>query len=294
MQEFEMTDLGLMKYFLGVEVNQGDDGISMRQMKYAKEVLNRFLMLDCNSVKNPIVPGCVITKTGVGSKVDDSEYKSMVGSLMYLTVTRPDLMYGVCFISRFMSNPKEEHLALAKRILRYIKGTINYGLFYGRNFSLELQVYTDSDYARDIEDRKCTSGYVCMLSNAAICWSSRKQEIVTLSSTEAEYVAATSCACHCMWLTGLLEEIKDEKLGPVLIKCDNSSTIKLSKNPVMHRRTKHIDVRFHYLRNLVNEGRIQLVFCPTTEQLADVMTKPVKLESFEKMRRMLGVIELDY
>lgn len=168
-----------------------------------------------------------------------------------------------------------------------------YGLFYKRNAESSLQVYTDSDYAREVEDRKRTSGYVCVLSQASICWTSKKQEIVTLSSTEAKYVAATACACHCVWLKGLPEEIKNEAIESVEIKCDNSSTIKLSKNPVMHRRTKHIDVRFHYLKNLVNDKKIQLTFCSTQDQVADVMTKPVKLEVFEKMRRMLGVIKLE-
>ncbi|KAJ0509944.1 putative RNA-directed DNA polymerase [Helianthus annuus] len=293
MQEFEMTDLGTMKYFLGIEVNQYKEGISICQKKYAKEVLERFGMWESNGVKNPIVPGTVLTKAGGGKEVDGTEFKRLVGSLMYLTVTRPDIMYVVCLISRFMSNPKEEHLQLAKRVLRYVKDTYNFGLLYARKSGLKLQVYTDSDFARDREDRRCTSGYVCLLSEAAICWSSRKQEIVTLSSTDAEYVAATTCACHCVWLKGLLQEMSNKLIGTVEVKCDNNSTIKLSKNPVMHRRTKHIDVRFHYLRDLVNQEQVQLVFCPTGDQVADVMTKPVKLEVFEKMRKLMGVKEIE-
>ncbi|XP_076896548.1 secreted RxLR effector protein 161-like [Bidens hawaiensis] len=170
-----------------------------------------------------------------------------------------------------MANPREEHVKLAKRILRYVKGTYCFGLLYERNNVKRLQVFTNTDYARDTGDRKCTSGYACILSNVAICWSSRKQEIVTLSSTEAEYVAATTCACHGVWLKGLMEELLGEaigvmeiqcdnsstiKLSKMEIQCDNSSTIKLSKNPVMHRRTKHIEVRFHYLRELVNRGQV--------------------------------------
>lgn len=293
MQEFEMTDLGRMRYFLGVEITQYKSGIGMCQKKYAKEILERFNMWESNGVKNPIVPGVMVTKAGVGAKVDSTEYKRLVGSLMYLTVTRADLTYGVCFISRFMSDPREEHMQLAKRILRYVKETYSFGLLYERSVVKGLQVYTDSDYARDTEDRRSTSGYACILSNAAISWSSRKQDIVTLSSTEAEYVAATTCACHSVWLKGLMEEILSESIGVVDILCDNSSTIKLSKNPVMHRRTKHIEVRFHYLRDLVNEGKVQLVFCSTDDQVADVMTKPVKLEVFERMRKLMGVRDLE-
>ncbi|KAD6795278.1 hypothetical protein E3N88_06174 [Mikania micrantha] len=127
MLEFEMTNLGRMKYFLGVEVLQSDEGIRMGQMKYAIEILERFNMWDSNGVKNPIVPGSTVTKTGDKTKVDETMYKSLVGSLMYLTVTRPDLMYAVCYISRFMADPRDEHLQLAKRILRYVKSTYGYG-----------------------------------------------------------------------------------------------------------------------------------------------------------------------
>jgi hypothetical protein len=153
--------------------------------------------------------------------------------------------------------------------------------------------YTDSDYARDVDDRKSTSGYVFILSEAAVCWSSKKQAIVTLSSTEAEYVAATSCACHCVWMIGVLEQIGYENCECIDIRCDNSSSIKLSKNPVMHRRTKHIDVRYHYLRDLSNQGVVKLVFCGTQEQIADIMTKPLKLDQFVKLRRLLGVQPLE-
>lgn len=286
--EFEMTDLGKMKFFLGVEIYQGDDGIHISQTKYAKEILERFGMENCNSVKNPIVPGTVVDKNG-NQDTDATLYKQLIGCLMYLTVTRPDLMFVVCLISRFMADPKEEHMMLAKRVLRYVKGTLDFGVFYGRSFEVELLGFTDSDYARDMNDRKSTSGYVFLLNGSAICWSSRKQDIVALSSTEAEYVAATSAACHSVWLMGILRDLGVEISKCFDIMCDNSSTIKLSKNPVMHRRTKHIDVRYHYLRNLTNEGAIRLIFCGTKDQVADILTKPIKLDQFEKLREKLGV-----
>lgn len=291
-KEFEMTDMGKMKFFLGVEVHQSNSGIHICQKKYAKEVLERFHMWDCNSVKNPIVPGTIITKEG-NRGADATVYKQLVGCLMYLTVTRPDLMFVVCLIARFMADPKEEHMLIAKRVLRYLKGTFDYGVFYGRSSNTNLLGYTDSDYARDMEDRKSTSGYVFMLNGAAICWSSRKQDIVTLSSTEAEYVAATSAACHYVWLKGMLQELEIVNEEGIDIMCDNSSAIKLSRNPVMHRRTKHIDVRYHYLRNLVNEGVLKLVFCGTNDQVADIMTKPIKLDQYEKLRYRLGVQRME-
>jgi hypothetical protein len=291
-KEFEMTDMGRMKFFLGVEVHQDDNGIHICQKKYAREVLQKFKMWNSNSVRNPIIPGTATSKDG-GNTVDATLFKQLVGSLMYLTVTRPDLMYVVCLIARYMANPREEHLLIAKRVLRYLRGTVELGIFYKRSSSLNMAAYlvgyTDSDYARDSDDRKSTSGYVFLLNGSAVCWSSRKQSIVALSSTEAEYVAATSSACHCVWLKGMLEELSLLKGTCVDILCDNSSAIKLSRNPVMHRRTKHIDVRFHYLRDLTNEGVIKLEFCGTKDQIADIMTKPIKLDQFEKLRDSLGV-----
>ncbi|KAL9295969.1 putative RNA-directed DNA polymerase [Arabidopsis thaliana] len=149
-------------------------------------------MDESNAVKNPIVPGTKLTKDENGEKVDETMFKQLVGSLMYLTVTRPDLMYGVCLISRFMSNPRMSHWLAAKRILRYLKGTVELGIFYRRrkNRSLKLMAFTDSDYAGDLNDRRSTSGFVFLMASGAICWASKKQPVVALSTTEAEYIAA--------------------------------------------------------------------------------------------------------
>lgn len=286
--EFEMTDLGKMRYFLGVEVLQNSKGIHLCQKKYAREVLERFGMGECNSVKNPIVPGSKLTREVGGKKVDATQFKQLIGSLMYLTATRPDLMYSVCLISRYMADPTEEHLLAAKRVLRYLKGTLELGVFYGRKGAIELFAYTDSDYAGDYDDRKSTSGYVFKLSGGAVAWSSKKQPIVTLSTTEAEYVAAAACACQCIWMKRVLNHFSPQSKC-ITVFCDNSSAIKLSKNPVLHGRSKHIDVRFHFLRNLTRDGVVELKYYSTSEQLADIMTKPLKLESFLKLRELLGM-----
>lgn len=236
-----------------------------------------------------MVPGSELTKTGDGVRIDSTFYKQIVGSLMYLTATRPDVMFVVSFISRFMDCPTELHFQEAKRILRYLKGTIDFGVFYKKGGSEELIAYTDSDYARDLDDRKSTSGYVFMLSSGAVSWSSKKQPIVSLSTTEAEFITATSCACQAIWLRRILEALKNVQHDSTTIYCDNSSAIKLSKNPVMHGRCKHIDVRFHFLRELTKDGIVEMVHCSTQEQVADIMTKPLKLDAFLKMRDLLGV-----
>jgi hypothetical protein len=291
-RNFAMTDLGKMSYFLGVEVIQNDTGIFINQQKYASEILTRFGMELCNMVCSPIVPGTRLSKDENGKSVDSTNFKQMVGCLMYLIATRPDMCYSICLIARYMERPTEIHLAAAKRILRYLKGTVNFGILYRRGvLNQELKGWTDSDYAGDVDDRKSTSGYVFKLGSGAISWSSKKQPIVTLSTTEAEFVAAASCACQGVWLRRILQQLGQDQHKATLIFCDNSSSIKLSKNPILHGRCKHIDVRYHFLRDLTKEGVVELAHCSTNDQIADIMTKPLKLESFVKMRTELGVCD---
>ena len=292
--EFDMTDLGKMRYFLGIEVIQKpEEGIFICQRKYAAEVIDMFGMQHHNPVCNPIVPGQKIGRDEAGEKVDPTLYKQMVGSLMYLTASRPDLMFVVCLLSRFMASPTQLHLGVAKRVLRYLKGTLECGIWYRRGAMSDLVAYTDSDYASDIDDSKSTSGYVFLMSGGAVAWSSRKQPIVTLSTTEAEYVAAVGCACQAIWMRRILKEISHVQAKEMVVLCDNTSTIKLSKNAVMHGRSKHIRVRYHFLRDLTKQGVIELAYCNTEMQLADMMTKPLKLVSFQKARAAFGMITLN-
>lgn len=246
-------------------------------------------MVDCNPVQNPIVSSVKLTKDAEGEKIDCTYYKQLIGNLMYLFATRLDMMYAITIISRFMEAPKEFHFAVAKRVLRYLRGTTNYGLFYKKSESDQLVGFSDSDYAGDLEDRKSTSCYVFMLSSGAISWSSKKQQVVALSTTEVEFIATASCACQGVWLRRILEELHCKQKGPTHIYCDNNSTIKLSKNPVLHGRSKHIDVRFHFLRNLTKEEIVELLCCHSQDQVADILTKPLKLEAFVKLRGLLGV-----
>ncbi|GKV28920.1 hypothetical protein SLEP1_g37906 [Rubroshorea leprosula] len=280
MVEVDMSDLGLMHYYLGIEVDQSATGIFISQKKYVQDILDRFRMKDCNPVSTPIDVGMKLVKNPEGKKVNSTLYKQIVGSLMYLTATRPDIMHVVSLINRYMESPKEMHLLAAKRILGYLKGTVEYGLFYKKGEKSNMFGFTDSDFARDVDDRKSTSGYVFMMGTTAVSWSSRKQLIVTLSTTEAEFVAATSCACQVIWLLRILEECHSKQEEPLIIFCDNNSTIKLSKNPILHGRCKHIDVRNYFLRDLVKEGVIDLVYCRSEDQLADIFTKPLKLSAF--------------
>jgi len=292
LKEFDMSDLGNMHFFLGIEVVQREDGIFICQRKYALEILTKFGMLESNEVSSPIIPGVKISKDKDGTPVDETYFKQLVGSLMYLTATRPDMMFVTCLVSRYMAKPTNLHLQTIKRALRYLKGTVSYGIYYRKDGNGELRVYTDSDYAGDVEDRKSTSGYVFLLNFGAVSWCSKKQPIVTLSTTEAEFVAAAMCTCQAIWIKRILKELRYNDEYCTRIWCDNSSTIKLSKNPVMHGRSKHIDVRYHFLRNLTKEGLMDLVHCGSRDQLADIMTKPLKAEDFQRLRNSLGVCDL--
>jgi len=208
---------------------------------------------------------------------------------MYLTITRPNLMYSVCLISRYIADPTKEHLLVAKRVLRYLKGTLELGVFYPREGAIELFAYTDNDYAGDYDDKKSTSGYVFKLSGGAVVWASKKQHAVTLSIIEAEYVAAVACACQSIWMKKVLNHFNPSHSKYIIVFCDNLSAIKLSKNPVLHGRSKHIGMRFHFLCNLTRDGVVELKYCDTSEQFADIMTKPLKLESFVKLLELLGM-----
>jgi hypothetical protein len=234
LREFDMTYLGSMRFFLGIEVLQRIDDIFIYQKKYALEILKRFEMLESNEVSSSIVPGFKVNKDEDGITVDETYFKQLVGILMYLTATRPDMMFVTSLIRRFMAKPTELHVQAAKRALRYLKGTVNYGIPYKKDEDDGLFAFTYSDYAGDVEYRNSTNGYVFLLSSGAVTWSSKKQPIVTLSTTEVEFVAAAVCACQAIWMKRVLREFKYNNEACTLIRCDNNSTIKVSKNPVMY------------------------------------------------------------
>ncbi|CAL8991938.1 unnamed protein product, partial [Prunus brigantina] len=191
----------------------------------------------------------LLQKVGAGKLVNPTFFKQLVGSLRYLTATRPDITFGVGLISRFMEAPRQLHMQAAKRILRYVKGTQSDGIFYSANCPVKLVGYTDSDWA-----------------------------VVALSSTEAEYIAATNSATQAVWLRQLLGALHHEQKSPTTIYCDNNSAIALARNPVFHGRTKHIHVKFHYIRDLVNDKVVEVQYCPTGEQIADIFTKGLKID----------------
>lgn len=250
-------------------------------------------MAGCKPTKYPMDPKLVLTKDPDGSVVHSTEYKSLVGGLRYLVHTRPDIAFSVGVVSRYMERPTTLHFSAVKRILRYIKGTTEYGLIYSKNSgNNELTGYSDSDLAGHIDDRRSTGGVVFYLNESVITWVSQKQKCVALSSCEAEFMAATAAACQGIWLKNLLTEITGDDPGPVILYVDNKSAIDLARNPVFHGRSKHIDIRYHFIRECVERGQIKVEYVKTDEQRADTLTKALPIVKFERMRKLLGVRNL--
>jgi hypothetical protein len=295
MREFEMTDLGHISYFLGIEFYKSSRGLLMHQKRYASEVLKRFDMVNCNHAVTPAEARLQLSKDSDDADVDPTQFRRLIGSLRYLCNTRPDLTYSVGVVSRFMQKPKLSHLSAAKRILRYIRGSLDYGILFpsaDRGMKCKLTAYTDSSWCGDVDDRKSTAGYVFLLGGAPVAWCSRKESVVALSSCEAEYIAASLCACQAAWMENLIDEIMGENHGAIEMNIDNMSAINLAKNPVSHGKSKHIEMRFHYLREQVNNGKLVLKHCRSEDQIADIMTKAVQTDVFKRLRNMIGLCPL--
>ncbi|GAB2292881.1 hypothetical protein Dimus_038225 [Dionaea muscipula] len=287
-----MTDLGEMSYYLGIKVEQTPEGIFISQQSYICKVLAQFNMSGCNSVSTPISVGTRLSKCGSGEPVDPSIYRSLVGSLRYVTCTRPDILFAVGLVCRYMEAPTVEHLLACKRILRYLKGTLTYGAwYYSAKSDCALSGFSDSDWGNDLDCRRSTTGFLFSLGSTPFTWVSKLQPIVTLSSSEAEYVAIAAAVSHCIWLRQLLEEVHLLQPQPTVIGVDNQSAIAIAKNPVYHDRSKHIDVRFHFLRDSVANGVVKLIYVKTQDQVADILTKPLSLHVFARLRSLLGVID---
>ncbi|KAK2392639.1 putative mitochondrial protein [Trifolium repens] len=294
--EFEMTDLGKLTYFLGMELLETSGGIVLHQAKYAKEILRKFEMVDCNSSVTPADTKVKIEDDDTSEAVDSTMFRQLVGSLRYLCQSRPDISYAVGYISRFMSKPLKSHFLAAKRILRYINGTVHYGVLFpysSNRETLELVGFSDADWCGDKIERKSTSGYLFKFQGAPVSWCSKKQSVIALSSCEAEYVARSLASCQANWLQSLLSEMGIIEDITVVLNLDNKSAINLAKNPISHGKSKHIETRFHFLRDQVSKGKLKLEFCSSEDQQADILTKVVKRDQFLKLRREIGVVNFE-
>nr|CAN64305.1 hypothetical protein VITISV_026331 [Vitis vinifera] len=286
--EFEMSMMGELNFFLGLQIKQLKEGTFINQAKYIRDLLKRFNMEEAETMKTPMSSSIKLDMDEKGKPVNSTMYRGMIGSLLYLTASRPDIMYSVCLCVRFQFCSKESHLSAIKRILRYLKGTMDIGLWYPKGDNFELIGYSDADFAGCKVERKNTSGTCHFLRHSLISWHSKKQNSVALSTAEAEYIAADLCCAQILWMKQTLSDF-NVIFEHVPIKCDNTSAINISKNPVQHSRTKHIEIRHHFLRDHAQKGDITLEFVSTKDQLVDIFTKPLSEEQFVDIRRQLGM-----
>ena len=290
--EFEMSMMGELNFFLGLQIKQSKEGIFINQSKYIKDILKKFEMEHSKTMGTPMSSSIKLDKDENGKVVDITKYRGMIGSLLYLTASRPDIMFSVCLCARFQSNPKESHLSAVKRILKYLHGTMNLELWYPKGTQFNITSYSDADFAGCRTDRKSTSGTCHFLGYALVSWFSKKQNSVALSTTEAEYISAASCCAQILWIKQTLKDF-GMNYDHVPIKCDNTSAINLSKNSILSSRAKHIDIRHHFLRDHMQKGDIMLEFVCTENQLVDIFTKPLSEDRFSMIRRELGMVDFN-
>ncbi|GJZ21726.1 hypothetical protein Tco_0558765 [Tanacetum coccineum] len=268
-----------------------EDGIFFNQSKYIKEILKKFGLEDSKPTKTPMLAEIKLTKDDEVDSVDSTKYRGMIGSLFYLTTSRPDIMFSVSLCARFQENPKTNHLEAIKRIFIYSRSTTHLGLWYLKGTGIETIVYVDSDHAGYYVDQKSTSG-VCMFMGCCLTsWFFKKQTALAIFVTKAEYVSAGKACQQALWMKQALIEY-DIRLDDVPIMCDNKGTIDLNRYPVQHSRTKHIEIRYHFLRDNVQKGNISIKKVASKDNLADLLTKPLKQEIFNYLRLGLGMIEL--
>jgi histone deacetylase 1/2 len=294
-QDFALKDLGELHYFLGIEVNKVSDGLVLTQDKYASDLLKRVNMSGCKPVSTPLSTSEKLSAfegTLLGPN-DATRYRSIVGALQYLTLTRPDIAFSVNKVCQFLHAPTEIHWAAVKRILRYLRQDTKIGLKIQKCNSMLLSAFSDADWAGSVDDRRSTSGFAVFLGSNLVSWSARKQATVSRSSTEAEYKAVANATAEIMWIQTLLKELGIFSPRMARLWCDNMGAKYLSANPVFHARTKHIEVDFHFVRERVMSNQLQIDFVPTGDQIADGFTKALAVRQLQNFIYNLNLARCD-
>ncbi len=292
-QKFDMKDLGELRYFFGIEVIQSPKGIWLLQRQYALNKLSEYGMTGCKPISIPLEQNVKLSADEGDLVEDTTMYRRIVGSLIYMTITRPYLSYVVGVVSQFLQTPRKPHLDTVRRILIYIKHTLKCGIFYKAKSQLQVHGYTNADWADNVLDKISTSGFMFSFGSGAVSWSSKKQPTVALSSTEAEYKGVAIAPCEVVWLQKLFSDLGQSMDAHVVIYCDNISSILLANNSVYHVRTKHIEVHYHFIREKVLAKEIDLIHVSTENQVVDIFTKALSIDKLKRFRQMLGVLEVD-
>ena len=273
--QFEMKDFGPLNYFLGLEVSSFADGYYLTQAKYTSDMISRASITDSKIVDTHIEYNRCLNSHDGESPYDATLYRQFVGSLIYLTITRPNISYAVHEVSQFMAAPRSPHYVVVIRILRYLKDTIFDGLHFSSHSLLTFQAYSDADWVGDPTDRRSTTGYCFLMGDSFISWRRKKQTVVACSSTEAKYRALTVTTAELIWLRWLLHDLGVDCSTASKLHCDNRSAIQIAHNYVFHERTKHIEIDCHFIRHHLLQGTLTLQSVSSQDHLADIFTKPL-------------------
>ncbi|GJX21477.1 retrovirus-related pol polyprotein from transposon TNT 1-94 [Tanacetum coccineum] len=275
--KFKMSMMGKISFFLGLQISQSPRGIFINQSKYALESLKKYGFNSCDPVDTPMVEKSKLEEDKKGKVVDPSHYRGMIGTLLYLTTSRPDLQFATCMCALYQAWPTEKHLHAVRRIFWYLRGTVNQGLWYPKDSSIAQTAFADADHAGCQDTSRSTSGSMHFLGDRLVSWSSKRQKSIAISSTKAEYIALSGCCAQVLWMRS---QLIDYGFGfnKIPMYCDNKSVIALCCNNVQHSRSKHMDIRFHFIKEHVENGVIELYFDNMEYQLADIFTKALGRE----------------
>ncbi|KAD5508938.1 hypothetical protein E3N88_16641 [Mikania micrantha] len=299
---FAVKDLGDLHYFLGIEVIRHGSNLILSQQKYISDLIQKAGLSDCKAVPSPMSTSQILSSNDSPTLADPTRYRQIVGALQYASLSRPDITFAVNKVCQYMHTPTENHWSAVKRILRYLKGTSHFGLFIRHgsgstlhaftevNWNSTLRAFSDADWAGCPDDRRSTGGFAIYLGSNLISWNARKQRTVSRSSTESEYKAMADTVAELTWLEALLQELGIVSTVTPTLWCDNLGATYLSANPVFHARTKHVECDYHFVREKVSKGKLQVKFISTHDQLADVFTKPLPTQRFLMLRSKLQVV----